>query len=169
MNLLIICGPQIRICVFTLRIIASKQLNSLSTIETASWLGGAVVTHPLLGQEVLNLIPVSGKGFYVWLFCSVVADFSLFVKKEQHLLFTKCFNFFCYANFFSILNILQDLWPNQRAKRYRPSIFKRRNDIWVRNYCLNSLGIMATNLLLKVYTRSAYYRISPFKNAFLNC
>ena len=31
MNLLKMCGPQIRLCLFTFRPIASKQLNSLPT------------------------------------------------------------------------------------------------------------------------------------------
>ena len=59
-------GPQIRVCLFTFRPIASKHLNSLTTIDTLSWLGGAVVTHPLWVQEVPGSIPGSGKGFYVW-------------------------------------------------------------------------------------------------------
>ena len=36
MNLLKICGPQIRICLFTFRAIASKQLHSLTTIDALS-------------------------------------------------------------------------------------------------------------------------------------
>jgi len=45
-------GPQIRLCFLTFRPIASKQLNSLTSIDTLSWLGGAVVRHPLWVQEV---------------------------------------------------------------------------------------------------------------------
>jgi len=56
-------GPQIRICLFTLRPIASRQLNSLTSIYTLSWLGGAVVTHPIWLKEVQSSIPGSGKGF----------------------------------------------------------------------------------------------------------
>jgi len=56
-------GPQIRLCLFTFRPIAPKQLNSFLTIDTLSWLGGAMVTHPLCVQEVPGLIPGSGKGF----------------------------------------------------------------------------------------------------------
>ena len=52
------CGPQIRVCLFTLRPIASKQLNSLATIESQNLL----VTHP---------IPGSNKSFYVWFFVVV--------------------------------------------------------------------------------------------------
>jgi len=58
------CGPQIRLCLFTFRPIASKQLNSLTTIDSLSWLGGTVVTHPLWVQQVPGSIPGSGKGFY---------------------------------------------------------------------------------------------------------
>jgi len=56
-------GPQIRLCLFTFRPIASKQLNSFLKIDTLTWLGGAVVTHPLWVQEVPVSIPGSGKGF----------------------------------------------------------------------------------------------------------
>ena len=56
-------GPQIRLCLLTFRPIASKQFNSLLTIDTLSWLGGAKVMHPLLVQEVPGSIPGSAKGF----------------------------------------------------------------------------------------------------------
>jgi len=62
-NLLKLSGPQIRLCLVMFRPIVSKQLNSLTTIDTLSWLGGAVVTHPLWVQEVPGSIPGSGKGF----------------------------------------------------------------------------------------------------------
>jgi len=64
MNLLKMSGPQIRLCLLTFPPIASKQLNSLLTINTLSWLGGAVVTHPLCWVQVVpGSIPGSGKGF----------------------------------------------------------------------------------------------------------
>jgi len=56
MYLLKMSGPQIRVCLFTFRLIASKQFNSLTTIDTLSWLGGAVLTHPLWVKDVLTLI-----------------------------------------------------------------------------------------------------------------
>jgi len=65
MNLLKMCGPQIRLCLFTFRPIASKQLHSLNKIDILSRLGGAVVTHPIWVQEVPGSIPVPGKGLYV--------------------------------------------------------------------------------------------------------
>ena len=55
-------GLQIRLCLFTFRPIASKQLNSFLTIDTLSRLGSAV-QHPLWVQEVPSSIPGSGKGF----------------------------------------------------------------------------------------------------------
>ena len=74
--------PQIWLCLFTFRPIASKQLNGLTTIDTVTWLGGTVVTHPLWVQEVPGSIPSSGKGFYVWFFCFVVVVFLLFCQKH---------------------------------------------------------------------------------------
>ena len=65
MNWLKMSGPQIRICLFTFRPIASKQLNSVLTIDTLSSLGDTMVTHPFWVQEVQDSIPGSGKGFYV--------------------------------------------------------------------------------------------------------
>jgi len=65
-----ITGPQIWLCLFTFRPIASKQLNGLTTIDTLSWLGDPVVTHPLWVQEAPGSIPGSGKGFmFDLLFC----------------------------------------------------------------------------------------------------
>jgi len=107
--LLKMCGPQIRLCLFTFGPIASKQLNSLTTIDTLSWLGGAVVTHPRWMQEVPGSIPGSGKGFYVWCFCSVVVVF--YFLSKNNLFVTKFCNSFFNVHLFSMLNILTDLWP----------------------------------------------------------
>ena len=68
MILLKMCGLQIRLCLFTFRPIGSKQLNSLTTIDTLCWRGGAEVTHPLWVREVTGSFPGSDKGFYVWYF-----------------------------------------------------------------------------------------------------
>ena len=62
------CGPQIRLCLITLRPIASKQLNGLTTINVFSWLYGAEVTHPLWVREVPGSIPGSDKGFVLLIF-----------------------------------------------------------------------------------------------------
>jgi len=56
----------------------SKQLNGLLTIDTVSWLGGAVVT--LWVQEFPGSIPGSGKGFYVSFFALLLLCFYFFVK-----------------------------------------------------------------------------------------
>ena len=81
---------QIWLCLFTFQPIASKQLNGLTTIDTLSWLGGAVVTHPLWVQEVPGSIPSSGKGFYVWIFVLLLC-FYLFVQK--HIIYQKGLQF----------------------------------------------------------------------------
>jgi len=122
MYLLEMSGTQIWLCLFTFRPIASKQLNGLTTIDILSWLGGAVVTHPLWMQEVPGSIPGSSKGFNVWFFLLLLLYFYFFVKNT--FFFAKYCNSFYNLNLFSILNVLQDLWPIIRVKRYRPSIFK---------------------------------------------
>jgi len=100
------CGPQIRLCLFTFWPIASKQFNSSTTID--SGLGGAVVTHPLCVQEVPGSIPGFDKGFYVWVF---VLFFICFYFLSKNSFVTKFCNSFGNVYLFSILNILQDLWP----------------------------------------------------------
>jgi len=84
-------GPQIWLCLFTFRPIAPEQLNGLTTIDTLSWFGGAVVTHPLWVQEVPGSIPGSGKGFYVWLFVLLLLCFYFFVQK--HTIYHKSLQF----------------------------------------------------------------------------
>jgi len=74
------CGPQIWLCLFTFRPIASKHLNSLTTIDTISWLGGAEVTGPLWVLEVPGSIPGSGKGIMFDVFCFVVVVFLFVVQ-----------------------------------------------------------------------------------------
>ena len=108
MNLLKMCGPHNRLCLFTFRPIASKQFNSLTTMDTLSCLGGAVVTHPLWVQEVLGSIPISGKGFYVSFFALLLLCFT-FLSEKNTFFVTKVCNSFYNVNLFSILNILQDL------------------------------------------------------------
>jgi len=133
MYLLKMSGLQIWLCLFTFRPIASKQLNSLITIDSLRWLCGEVVTHPLWVQEVPGWIPSSGKGFYVYLFCFVVVVFLLLVQK--HIISHNSLQFLYTVNLFSIFNILQDLWPFLRVQRYRPSIFNtllyNSNCIWI--------------------------------------
>ena len=104
MNWLKMCGQQIRLCLFTIRPIASKQLNSWITINTLSWLSGAKVTHLLWMREVPSSIPGSGKGFYAWFFVLLLLWFY-----QSTLFVTKFYNSFRNVNLFSILNILQEL------------------------------------------------------------
>jgi len=122
MNLVKICALQIRLCVFTFRPIAPKQLNSLITIVTLSWLGGAEVTHPLWVREASSSFPGSGQGFYVWFFGLLLLC-----------VITQFCNFFCNINLFRTLNIWLDLWPIIRVYRYRPSIFN-----FIRNALTNT-------------------------------
>jgi len=91
MHLLKMSGPQIWLCLFTFRPIASKQLNGLTTIDILSWLGGAVVTYSLWVQEVPGSIPGSGMGFYVWFFVLLLLCFYFFVQK--HIIYRKILHF----------------------------------------------------------------------------
>jgi len=108
------CGPHIRLCLFTFRSIASRQLNSLTTIHTLSWLGGVVVKHPLWVQEVLGSIPGSGKGFYVQLFLLLLLCF-YFLSKNTLLVkrFAIPFAMFIYLVYLTYCKICD------RLKRYK--------------------------------------------------
>jgi len=85
-------GPQIWLCLFKFWPIASKKLNGLTTINTLSWLGGAVVTHPRWAQKAPGSIPSSGKGFYVWYFVLLLFVCLLFCQK--HIICHKRLQFF---------------------------------------------------------------------------
>jgi len=121
MYLLKMSGPQIWLYLFSFQSIASKDFNGLTTIDIRSWLGAAVVTHPLWVQEVLGSIPGSDKGFNVWFFVLLLLCFYFFVQNT--LFIAKYCNSFYNVNLFSILNVLRDLWSIIRVKRYKPSIF----------------------------------------------
>jgi len=71
-------APKFGFYLFSFGFIASKQLKSLTTIDSVSWLGGAKVTHLLCVWEVPGSIPIFGKGFYVWF----VVVFLLFVQNH---------------------------------------------------------------------------------------
>ena len=75
-----------------------------------------------LGARGPGFNPRLRQGFLCLSFCFVVVVFSLFCPKK--LFIAKYCNSFYNVNLFSKLNILQDLWPIIRVKRYRPSIFK---------------------------------------------
>ena len=65
-------GPQNRFCLFMFRPIALKQLNSLTTIDTFSWLGGPKVTQLAAVRMVPGSIPGYGMDFLCLIFCFVV-------------------------------------------------------------------------------------------------
>ena len=60
--------------------------NSLTTIVTLSWLGGAEVTHPIWVVDAPDSIPGSGKGFYVWFFVLLLLLCFSFVCTKTHYL-----------------------------------------------------------------------------------
>ena len=113
MNLLIMCGSQIRLCISMFGSIASKQLNSLTTINYLSWLGGSEVTHRFACERSCVQCPVPARDFmfeFVLCCCCV----STLLSKNTPFV-TKYCNSFCNVNLFSIFNILQDLWPVLRV------------------------------------------------------
>jgi len=145
-------GPQIWLCLFTFRPIASKQLNGLTTIRILSWLGGAVVTHPLWVQEVPGSIPGSVKGFYVWFFVLLLC-FYFFVQNTVFI--AKYCNSFYNVNLFRIFNVLQHLWPIIKVKRYSPSIF-------------NIFAINMNSFIWKLIIHFTCYKITPPVVSYIN-
>ena len=122
MNLLKMCGPQIRLYLFTFRTIASKQLNSSTSIDTLSWLGAAVVTHPLWVHDAPGQFPAPARDFkFDFLFCFLLMWF-YFLSKNTLFVVQFCNSFFN-GYLFSLLNILQDFCSSIKVYRYRPSIF----------------------------------------------
>jgi len=75
------CGPQIRLCLFTFRPNASKQLNSLTSIVLVRWRGSAEVTHPLWVREVRVQITAPASVF-MFDFCFVVVFYFCLVQKH---------------------------------------------------------------------------------------
>jgi len=130
-------GPQIWLCLFTFRPIALNELNGLTTIDTLSWPKTSRVQSPALARVFM----------FEFLFCCCCAFTFFFVKNT--LFVTKVCNSCYNVNLFSILNILQDLWPAIRIYRYRPSIFKiliipfNKND---RQLCTWSIGWLKSPL-----------------------
>jgi len=96
--LLKMCAPQIRLCLFTFRPIASKQLNSLTTIDSLSCLGGAVVTYPPLGVRGPGFNSRLWQGFlcliYLYYCCCVFTFCSKTHYLSQH--FAIPFSMFIY-------------------------------------------------------------------------
>jgi len=81
--LLKMSGPQIWLCLFTffIYVIASKQLNGLTTIDTVSCLGSAVVSA--LGARGPGFNPHIRQRFLCFIFCFVVVVFLFFCKKTH--------------------------------------------------------------------------------------
>ena len=112
-------------CVKTLKWLDYNRYSQL-----ARWcIGNASV----LGARSPGFKPMLRQGFLCLNLCFVVV--LLFVQNT--LFVTKVCNSFCNVNLFSILNILQDLWPIVRVSRYRPSIFnglKRKQNTRIRSF-----------------------------------
>jgi len=92
------CGPQIRLCLFTFRPIALKQLKGLTTIDTLIWLSGPEVTHPTELRQVLE--SQLWQGFLCLNFCFIVVVFEFF----RH----NIFYFFWIVHSSSIINIFKN-------------------------------------------------------------
>jgi len=80
MNLLKMCGPQSWLRLFTFLPIASKQLNSLTSIDTLSWLSGVVVSNPRTVQEDPASIPGSCKGFNLFSILNILQELWLIIR-----------------------------------------------------------------------------------------
>ena len=106
-----------------------NRAKLLTTIVTLSWIGGVEVTHLLWVQDFPVSIPGSGKGFYVW-FIFVLLLLCFYFLSQNTLFITKICNSFHNINLFSILNILQDVWPIIGVLIYRSSIFKEAELTW---------------------------------------
>ena len=86
MYLLKMSGTQIWLCLFTFRLIASKQLNGLTTIDILNWLSGAVVINASdLGARGPGFNPRLRQRFLCLIFCIVVVVFLLFCPKTHYL------------------------------------------------------------------------------------
>ena len=88
----------------------------MTTSDILSWLGCAVVTHPLWVHGVSGSIPGSDKGFYVWFLVLLLLGFYFLFKNTFFV--THFCNSFYNVNVFSILIILQDLWPGRMLITY---------------------------------------------------
>jgi len=100
-----------------------NNLNSLTKIDTFSWLNGPEVNASDWGVRGPGFNSRTGKDLNVW-FTVLLLCFYFFV---QNILFiTKFCNSFKKTNLFSILtcNILQFFGRIIRVSRYRPRIFK---------------------------------------------
>jgi len=103
-NLLKMCGPQSRLCLFTFRPILSKQLNSLTTINILSWLDGNAFA---LGARVPGFNSWLRQGFLcliVLLCCCVFAFCPQTHYLSQH--FAMSFIYLVYLTYCNICDRL---------------------------------------------------------------
>ena len=87
---------------FTFWLIASKQLNSLTTVVTLSWFGAAEVTHPLWVARGPEFMSRPRQGFLCFMFCCCCCIFT-FCTKTRFL--TKYCHVFSKVNLYSIVVI----------------------------------------------------------------
>jgi len=80
MTLLKKFGPQIRLCLFMFRPITLKQLNSSTSSDMFSLLGGRVVTFQTVVREFPGSIPGSGKAFNSVLYYVLLLYFTFLSK-----------------------------------------------------------------------------------------
>ena len=101
---------------FLFRPITLKLLNSLTSTDTFSWLGGVETSdcgarHPGLNSRLWQV-----------LLCLIFFICFYFFWLNNYFVMIFCISF-CNVNLFSILNILLNLWAITGVSRYRPSIF----------------------------------------------
>ena len=133
------CGLQIWLCLFMFWPIALKQLNSLTSIDTFSSLGG---------WEFTGSIPHSGRDFYVCIFSFVVVFL--------HFVHLKFCNSFCNVILFTMLNILKNWWPILRVSRYRLIIFNGCREVGTPQWTMPTI---ADHLV--AFYQNAWHSLSP--------
>ena len=96
--------------------------NSLSSIDTSRCLCGGEVTHQATVPEIPDWVHGSDKDFDV---CFLVCCSCVFIvwRKTCYLSWKVAISF-AMLIYFSILNILESVWPIIKLSRYRDSIFK---------------------------------------------
>jgi len=115
-------GPQIWLCLFTFRpycVETVKWLDYNRYSQLTRWCSG---NASALGARRSGFNPRLRQGFLCLIFLYCCCCVFTFLSKNTLFIGIYC-NSFYNVILFSILNVLQDLWPIIRVKRYRPSIF----------------------------------------------